>query len=88
MPKSAQDQVQEQQAEQALQDQQETQQATQDAADEVSGPDKRPGDRGFHTVEEMPEILGQLQDPHQGSNTQPTMLWFTNSYGQPVLAAA
>lgn len=86
MAKSPGDVIQEQQDKEILTDMKETQEA-QTAVDEgVSGPEKKPGDRGFKTIEDDAELLGQYQDPHQATVKKPAMAWFTNSYGQPVLA--
>jgi hypothetical protein len=85
MAKSPTEQIEEIQAKELLQDMQETKEATEAADEGVSGPEKKPGDRGFKTIEEEPELLAQYQDPHGQSTKKPAMAWFKNAYGQPVL---
>lgn len=77
--------VEEQQAKEQLADMKETQAAQQAADEGVSGPEKKPGDPGFKTIEDDPELLGKLQSPHAQDQKKPAMAWFTNAYGQPVL---
>jgi hypothetical protein len=101
MPKSPTDIINDQQAREQLDDMQETNSAQDAVATEATpgdqlaqtfaqAPDPVRGDPSLQDetpLEEQPEMLGRIQDPHAASKPEVKTAVFTNSYGGKVRAA-
>jgi hypothetical protein len=101
MPKSPQQQIADQQAQEQLDDMQETQEAQDAAATETVPGDQlaavqppapepvrgNPSLADETPLEEQPELLARVQDPHAANRPEVKTAVFTNSYGGKVRAA-